>query len=112
MLVMAGDRTLGADLLSPRVLHAAPLEEQADTALVAGLDGSLKDRIEALEARIIREVLIRHRWNKSRASKELGLSRVGLRNKLERYGLEPAGNGRAGGEDAESGDEQWSECLN
>jgi two-component system response regulator HupR/HoxA len=111
MLVMAQDKTLGADLLSPRVLHAAPLEEEADTAMVAGLDGSLKDRIEALEARIIREVLIRHRWNKSRAAKELGLSRVGLRNKLERYGLEPGGNGRAGGEDAESGDEQWAECL-
>ncbi|MCU7854449.1 MAG: hypothetical protein KZQ79_01940, partial [Candidatus Thiodiazotropha sp. (ex Lucinoma borealis)] len=32
--------------------------------------------------------LIRHRWNKSQAAKELGLSRVGLRSKLERYGLE------------------------
>ncbi len=36
----------------------------------------------------MRETLIRHRWNKSRAAKELGLSRVGLRGKLERYGLE------------------------
>jgi two-component system response regulator HupR/HoxA len=88
MLVMGQDSQLGADLLSPRVLHAAPLEAQAETAMVAELDGSLKERIEALEARIVREVLIRHRWNKSRAAKELGLSRVGLRNKLERYGLE------------------------
>ncbi|MGE0082425.1 MAG: helix-turn-helix domain-containing protein, partial [Thiohalomonadaceae bacterium] len=53
--------------------------------------GSLKDRIENLEARILKETLIRHRWNKSRAAQELGLSRVGLRSKLERYGLEPAG---------------------
>ena len=88
MLVMSGDKLLGADLLSPRVLHAAPEDEAADTAMVAELDGTLKDRIESLEARIVREVLIRHRWNKSRAAKELGLSRVGLRNKLERYGLE------------------------
>ena len=36
---------------------------------------------------ILRETLIRHRWNKSKAAKELGLSRVGLRGKLERYGL-------------------------
>ncbi|MEE3624068.1 helix-turn-helix domain-containing protein [Nitrospirillum sp. BR 11752] len=41
-----------------------------------------------MEARIIRETLIRHRWNKSQAARELGLSRVGLRAKLERYGLE------------------------
>jgi two-component system response regulator HupR/HoxA len=88
MLVMGEDNILGADLLSPRVLHAAPVDEVADTVMVAELDGTLKDRIEALEARIVREVLIRHRWNKSRAARELGLSRVGLRNKLERYGLE------------------------
>jgi two-component system response regulator HupR/HoxA len=44
--------------------------------------------MEALEARIVKETLIRHRWNKTRAAEELGLSRVGLRSKLERYGLE------------------------
>ncbi|MEW8075307.1 MAG: helix-turn-helix domain-containing protein [Candidatus Sedimenticola endophacoides] len=46
-----------------------------------------------MEARILRETLIRHRWNKSRAARELGLSRVGLRGKLDRYGLEPFGVG-------------------
>ena len=102
MLVMAPDKQMGADLLSPRVLHAAPVEEEADTAMVAELDGSLKDRIEALEARIVREVLIRHRWNKSRAAKELGLSRVGLRSKLERYGLEKAGRIHQSNDIAES----------
>lgn len=93
MLVMSSERVLGAELLSPRVLHAAPAEEQDITLGLAQQDGSLKERIEALEARIVREVLIRHRWNKSRAAKELGLSRVGLRNKLERYGLERTGTG-------------------
>lgn len=88
MLVMTQEQVLGADLLSSRVLQAAPLEEEADMTLIAELDGPLKERIESLEARIVREVLIRHRWNKSRAAKELGLSRVGLRSKLERYGLE------------------------
>ncbi len=53
-----------------------------------GLEGTLHERIEAIEASILRESLIRHRWNKSRAAKELGLSRVGLRAELERYGLE------------------------
>ncbi len=85
MLIMSNDDELGADLLSNRVLHAIPQEEAES---MAELEGTLKDRVEALEARILRETLIRMRWNKSRAAKELGLSRVGLRGKLERYGLE------------------------
>ncbi len=87
MLVLAEDEWLSADLLSPRVLRAAPVEETQETEVLAGLDGTLKERIETLEKRILRETLIRHRWNKSQASRELGLSRVGLRSKLERYGL-------------------------
>jgi len=88
MLVMCDGETLGADLLSPRVLRAAPEEDEGVLDTLAGLDGTLKERIETLEASILRESLIRHRWNKSRAARELGLSRVGLRSKLERYGLE------------------------
>jgi two-component system response regulator HupR/HoxA len=44
--------------------------------------------MEQLEMRVIKEALIRHRWNKSRVAQELGLSRVGLRGKLTRFGLE------------------------
>ena len=50
--------------------------------------GTLRERIDALEAHIISETLLRHRWNKSRTADELGLSRVGLRGKMDRYGLE------------------------
>ncbi len=78
----------GAELLSPKVLIAAQPEEEDELKMLSGFVGTLKERIESLEARILRETLIRHRWNKSRAAKELGLSRVGLRGKLERYGLE------------------------
>lgn len=88
MLITCKDSTLGADLLSPRVLRAAPREEASGLDSLANLNGTLKDRVEALEAIILKETLIRHRWNKSRAANELGLSRVGLRSKLERYGLE------------------------
>ncbi len=35
----------------------------------------------------MREALERTRWNKSRAARELGLSRQGLYKKLQRYGL-------------------------
>ncbi len=88
MLVMGEGDRLGADLLTPRVLRAAPEGETPVLEDLASLRGSLKDRVEALEARILRETLIRNRWNKSKAARELGLSRVGLRSKLERYGLE------------------------
>lgn len=87
LLIMSDERILGADLLSPRILRAAPKDEELELQSLTTLDGSLKDRIEAIEARILKECLIRYQWNKSRAAKELGLSRVGLRSKLERYGL-------------------------
>lgn len=89
MLVMTKEDVLGADLLSPRVLQAQPRDQEEDELdVIHHLTGTLKDRVELMEARILKETLIRHRWNKSRAAVELGLSRVGLRNKLERYGLE------------------------
>ncbi|WP_127996780.1 sigma-54-dependent transcriptional regulator [Piscinibacter defluvii] len=56
------------------------------TALPAS--GTLAERLEAIEAMVLRETLLRHRWNKTRAAQELGLSRVGLRAKLQRLGLE------------------------
>ena len=89
MLALSEGDWLGAELLSPRVLRAAAEDSQErDLDLLAGLDGSLKQRIEQLEARIIKEVLVRSRWNKTRAAEELGLSRVGLRQKLARFGLD------------------------
>ncbi|HEX7488756.1 MAG TPA: sigma-54 dependent transcriptional regulator [Anaeromyxobacteraceae bacterium] len=88
MLALADGPWLGAELLSPRVLHAAADGEPRELAVLAGLDGSLKERIEQLEARILKETLTRHRWNKTRAAQELGLSRVGLRSKLTRYQLD------------------------
>lgn len=89
MLVLAHEARLGADLISPHVLQAIPDELRHDMKLVTSpVRGSLKSRIEQLESRILKETLVRHRWNKTRAAEELGLSRVGLRSKLERYGLE------------------------
>ncbi|GEP31760.1 hydrogenase transcriptional regulatory protein HoxA [Sulfuriferula plumbiphila] len=89
ILALTDSEWLEARLLSPKVLRAAMEEsEEQQLDLLAGLDGSLKDRMEQLEARLIRETLIRHRWNKTHAAQELGLSRVGLRSKLVRYGMD------------------------
>ena len=77
--------------MSPHILHATPEESVADMEHLIGAEGTLKQRMETLEARIIKEALIRLRWNKTQVAQELGLSRVGLRNKMERYGLEKNG---------------------
>ena len=91
MLVLAQSNKLEANLISPHILRATPDEIRNDMTLVTGgPKGTLKDRIEQLESRILKETLVRHRWNKTRAADELGISRVGLRSKLERYGLEQA----------------------
>jgi two-component system response regulator HupR/HoxA len=74
--------------LSPRVVRDAADEPAGDPVPPADLEGGLKERVEQLEAKVIKETLIRLRWNKSHAAEELGLSRVGLRAKLARYGLE------------------------
>jgi len=91
MVALADSALLGADLLSPRLLgahaHNAPAADAAHG--VDGLTGSLRQRMDQLEQRVLKEAMGRHRGNKSRAARELGLSRVGLRSKLVRYGLEP-----------------------
>lgn len=90
MLVMGQSDTLGAELLRPRILRAVPLDEVPELEVFARVQGRLKERVAALEVHILRETLIRNRWNKSRSAEELGLSRVGLRSKMERYSLERA----------------------
>ncbi|WP_175650827.1 MULTISPECIES: sigma-54-dependent transcriptional regulator [Pseudomonas] len=50
--------------------------------------GTLQEQLDAIEATLLKEALLRHRWNKTHAARELGLSRVGLRQKLRRFGLE------------------------
>ena len=79
-----------AQSFTTRVLHGQAGRSMAalgpGTALPAS--GTLGERLDAIEAVILRETLLRHRWNKTRVAKELGLSRVGLRGKMQRFGLE------------------------
>jgi two-component system response regulator HupR/HoxA len=51
------------------------------------ISGTLSDRLDVIEAMVIRETLLRHRWHKTKVAAELGLSRVGLRAKMQRFGL-------------------------
>jgi two-component system response regulator HupR/HoxA len=86
-LALGDGPVLGADLLSARLrqpgkfsiaLGAAPDEES----------GQLRYQLERVETQLIREAMLRHKGNKTHVADELGLTRVGLRMKLMRLGLE------------------------
>lgn len=73
--------------LSPAMLDAVPRRDVRAQGGFA-LDGTtLREQVESLERQLVRETLGRHRWNQSRAAEELGLSRLGLANKIKRYGI-------------------------
>lgn len=89
MLVITQQSKLSESLISPHIREVMLDECLQTTALNYSTD-SLKAKIEMLESQIIEEALIRNKWNKSKTADELGLSRVGLRNKLERYNIKPS----------------------
>ena len=73
--------------LSAEIARARPRADRSPGAATV-LDGhTLKERVEQLEVALVRAALERHHWNHTRAADELGLSRVGLGNKLKRYGI-------------------------
>lgn len=77
--------------MSPALLAAAP-RPRPDAGRTFQPEGvTLKDQVESLEKQIVGRALIRHHWNQSRAANELGLSRVGLANKIKRYKLKLGG---------------------
>ncbi|NML15717.1 sigma-54-dependent transcriptional regulator [Azohydromonas caseinilytica] len=86
------------DIVPARLFSLKVLHGQAGVSAASGnghangvalpASGTLAQRLEAMEAMLLREVMLRLRWNKTHAARELGLSRVGLRAKLLRFGLE------------------------
>jgi two-component system response regulator HupR/HoxA len=89
MLALARDgEYLTTQYMSPAILEASAHRhvEPAPHFLPEG--ETLKDQVESLERHLVREALARYRWNQSRVAEELGLSRVGLANKIKRYGLD------------------------
>jgi two-component system, NtrC family, response regulator HupR/HoxA len=86
-LALSEGTELDAHALSPRLMQG---QMAATPARMPALPqaGTLQERIDALEAMVLREALLRLKWNKTQAAQELGLSRMGLRAKLKRHGLE------------------------
>ena len=73
--------------MSSEILEAAS-RAAPPRGVVIPEGATLKDKVENVEKQVVDEALRRHRWNQSRAAKELGLSRVGLANKIKRYELD------------------------
>ena len=83
MVVLAEDGdTLGAELLPPE------MREQAAPLAQAPVGKSLRSNVSMLERRMIEEALERHRWNKARTARELGLSYPTLLTKIRTFRIE------------------------
>lgn len=81
MVALSDGKKVEAAQLSPG------LRQVAEEETLAGDSSSLKDVVEGIEKRKIVEAIERTKGNKSRAAELLGLSRLGLRKKMERYGI-------------------------
>ncbi len=87
LVVLSGDdKMVTPDLLSPRILDHG--EKSGAAARGINTSGSLKVALEELESMMIKEGLKRCNFNKSKLSKELGVSRASLIMKVEKYGLD------------------------
>ncbi len=73
--------------LSPEIAKSRPRPGRFSGVDPVANGATLREAVEHLEAQLVQQSLQRHHWNNSRASRELGLSRVGLANKIKRYRL-------------------------
>jgi two-component system response regulator HupR/HoxA len=87
MIAISDGGTFIAEVnLSPHIASLKIKVNSIDKDL--SLNGqTLKQKVEEIEAKIIAETLVKQRWNQSKTAAELGLSRVGLANKIKRYEL-------------------------
>jgi len=94
LLVFSHGKKIIKETLSPQLQASYHAKHQNLSQLSASLNSAslsqgltLKERVELLEQALIQEALDKYQWNKSKAAAELGLSRVGLSNKLARYDI-------------------------
>jgi transcriptional regulator with PAS, ATPase and Fis domain len=87
LCVLAGDdKEITPEFLSPRI--TTMVKSSGSPIKFAG---SLKGTMEEVEKQMISDGLVKHRYNRSRLAKELGMSRASLISKISKYGLDKAG---------------------
>jgi transcriptional regulator with PAS, ATPase and Fis domain len=85
-LAMAGRKTiLSEEFLSGKIRR---LGDDVDRDALNKSSGRLKDVVQRVECRLVKEALKAAAGNRSRAAKALGLSRQGLLNKIARYEID------------------------
>jgi transcriptional regulator with GAF, ATPase, and Fis domain len=99
-VLLLSEDTVRLENLSPGVLEQATGE---DGGLAPVIVGDLRAAVVRFERQAIKSALERNEGNKSRAAKELGISRFALQRKLEKYGLVPS-------KDDDSASEESSEA--
>ncbi len=91
MVALAKDGdVLTAAMMSPEFARLAP-PRRATVSAAVDAPGTLKEKVQSLETALVAQSLLKNKWNHSRAARELGLSRVGLANKIRRYRLDHEG---------------------
>ena len=70
-----------------RLANVRPMSESSQDVMIRPQGSTLKEMVESLEMQLVKSALGHHRWNQSKAARKLGLSRVGLANKIRRYAL-------------------------
>lgn len=91
LVVLTGDeKMINPDLLSARITDSIDADSPMPSGNLKGINtrGTLKAALEELEAYMIKEGLKRCNYNKSRLSKELGVSRASLIMKVDKYDLD------------------------
>jgi transcriptional regulator with PAS, ATPase and Fis domain len=87
LVVLSGDKKIVTpDLLSSRIMEAGK-NYSNDNDLI-NFNGKLKDALEEVESFMIKEGLRRCNFNKTKLSKELGISRASLISKVDKYDLD------------------------
>jgi transcriptional regulator with PAS, ATPase and Fis domain len=85
LVVLSGDdRIIQEDLLSARIRQEAPTGDHGPLVQ----PNSLPDAVQALERNLIYEVLKKTHWNKTKAARELRISRRNLIRKVSQYKLD------------------------
>ena len=89
MVALAGEgEFLSVRHMSPEFARLVPtVVNGGQASFLKGLV-TLKENVESLEKHLVSQSLLKHKWNHSRAARELGISRVGLANKIKRYKLD------------------------
>lgn len=81
-----GKKLFTLDVLSEKIVGATLKE----LFTIIKSHKSLPQALETLEKKMVLEALIKHNWNKSKVSRELGISRSGLIQKVQKYSIAPA----------------------